>query len=271
MTEIVRQFISLGAGVQSSTMALMAAAGEITPMPDAAIFADTQWEPAAVYEWLTYLETQLPFPVIRVTHGSLKEAALQIRTSAKGNLWSPVRVPAFTLSSDTGRRGLLQRQCTKQYKILPIIRALRKLRAAKGDAVCSWIGISKDEASRMKDSREQWIRHRWPLIELSMSRADCLTWMRLKGFPKPPRSACQGCAFRSKEEWASLTPEEFADVVAWERRYQKAVQAVQAVQYDRAIPFLHPSRIPLGEVSFAEVPDPQRSLWGNECEGVCGV
>jgi len=26
--------ISLGAGVQSSTMALMAAAGEITPMPD---------------------------------------------------------------------------------------------------------------------------------------------------------------------------------------------------------------------------------------------
>ena len=39
--------ISLGAGVQSSTMALMATYGEITPMPDAAIFADTQWEPKA--------------------------------------------------------------------------------------------------------------------------------------------------------------------------------------------------------------------------------
>jgi hypothetical protein len=37
--------ISLGAGVRSTTMALMAAHGEITPMPDAAIFADTQWEP----------------------------------------------------------------------------------------------------------------------------------------------------------------------------------------------------------------------------------
>lgn len=37
--------ISLGAGVQSSTMALMAAAGEITPMPKCAIFADTQDEP----------------------------------------------------------------------------------------------------------------------------------------------------------------------------------------------------------------------------------
>src|SRR5688572_3380034 len=37
------EIISLGAGVQSSTMALMAAHGEIQPMPDAAIFADTQW------------------------------------------------------------------------------------------------------------------------------------------------------------------------------------------------------------------------------------
>ena len=48
--------ISLGAGVQSTTMALLAAHGEIQPMPDAAIFADTGWEPAAVYrhlEWLT--------------------------------------------------------------------------------------------------------------------------------------------------------------------------------------------------------------------------
>jgi len=48
--------ISLGAGVQSSTMALMAAAGEITPMPTAAIFADTQDEPASVYRWLDWLE-----------------------------------------------------------------------------------------------------------------------------------------------------------------------------------------------------------------------
>jgi len=33
-------------------MALMAARGDITPMPDCAIFADTGWEPNAVYEWL---------------------------------------------------------------------------------------------------------------------------------------------------------------------------------------------------------------------------
>ena len=63
--------ISLGAGVQSSTMALMAAHGEITPIPKCAIFADTQDEPEAVYQWLDQLETLLPFPILRRTRGSL--------------------------------------------------------------------------------------------------------------------------------------------------------------------------------------------------------
>ena len=52
--------ISLGAGVQSSVMALMAAKGELTPMPEAAILTDTQWEPKDVYEHLDWLEKQLP-------------------------------------------------------------------------------------------------------------------------------------------------------------------------------------------------------------------
>ena len=67
------EIISLGAGVQSSTMALMAAQEAITPMPDCAIFADTGWEPQAVYEWLEYLEGSLPFPVHRVSAGDLIE------------------------------------------------------------------------------------------------------------------------------------------------------------------------------------------------------
>jgi len=67
--------ISLGAGVQSSTIALMAAHGEIAPMPDAAIFADTQAEPVSVYRWLDWLETQLQFPVHRVTAGNLSLVA----------------------------------------------------------------------------------------------------------------------------------------------------------------------------------------------------
>lgn len=47
--------ISLGAGVQSTTLALMAAGGGLTPMPDCAIFADTGEEPSAVYRHLDWL------------------------------------------------------------------------------------------------------------------------------------------------------------------------------------------------------------------------
>ena len=54
--------ISLGAGVQSSTMALMAANGEL-PKPDCAIFADTGNEPKAVYTYLDFLKKILPYPI----------------------------------------------------------------------------------------------------------------------------------------------------------------------------------------------------------------
>lgn len=42
-------------------------------MPDYAIFADTMAEPKAVYDWLDWLEEQLPFPIIRVSKGNLLE------------------------------------------------------------------------------------------------------------------------------------------------------------------------------------------------------
>lgn len=48
------KILSLGAGVQSSTLALMCEAGEIEK-PDYAIFADTGWEPRHVYQWLDYI------------------------------------------------------------------------------------------------------------------------------------------------------------------------------------------------------------------------
>jgi len=67
--------LSLGAGVQSSTLALMAAKGLIEA-PDVAIFADTQWESRLVYDWLNVLERALTFPVIRVSVGNLRDNAI---------------------------------------------------------------------------------------------------------------------------------------------------------------------------------------------------
>ena len=48
------RILSLGAGVQSSTLALMIERGDL-PMVDAAIFADTKGEPKEVYDRLDWL------------------------------------------------------------------------------------------------------------------------------------------------------------------------------------------------------------------------
>ena len=80
----MKRFLSLGAGVQSSTLALMIAHGELEPV-DAAIFADTGWEPKKVYAWLDWLEKQLPFPVYRVTAGDLGRESIALSgTFGKG-------------------------------------------------------------------------------------------------------------------------------------------------------------------------------------------
>jgi hypothetical protein len=67
-----RVILSLGAGVQSTTLALMAARGDLSPgfpQPMAAVFADTGWEPASVYRHLRWLITAigstLPIRIVR--------------------------------------------------------------------------------------------------------------------------------------------------------------------------------------------------------------
>ena len=88
-------FINLGAGVQSSCMALMAARGELGPMPDAAIFADTQAEPDSVYKWLKFLEKELPFPVHKVTLGSLTKESLDKKIGKDGKTKMRRLIPLF--------------------------------------------------------------------------------------------------------------------------------------------------------------------------------
>lgn len=92
MIDVKLRVISLGAGVQSTTLALMAARGEVGPMPDCAIFADTGAEPLAVYKHLDWLEKELPFPVYRVSAGNLRD---EIVGAMAGNNRMDARPPFF--------------------------------------------------------------------------------------------------------------------------------------------------------------------------------
>ena len=58
--------LSLGGGVQYRVLALLLDRGLLPgyPRPDLAVFADTQWEPRAVYDNIEWLKSQLSYPVI---------------------------------------------------------------------------------------------------------------------------------------------------------------------------------------------------------------
>ena len=266
------RFLSLGAGVQSSTLALMIAHGELDPV-DAAIFADTQWEPRKVYDWLDWLEAEIqrcphPFPVYRVTKGSVREAIIRKQAGERA-----AQVP-WHLRMPDGKRAMPRRQCTAEYKIDPLTKKTRELvglvprQRAKGVLCETFIGISTDEALRMKPSQEAWKIHRWPLIEKGMARHDCLRWMERKGYPLPPKSSCIGCPYHNDHEWRAVKadPEAWADAVEIDQIIREPAKGMRGQQY------MHRSCVPLDQVDLSASTDRgQVDMFNNECEGMCGV
>lgn len=245
--------ISLGAGVQSSTMALMAACGEITPMPKAAVFADTGDEPSEVYEYLSYLKPLLNFPVYEVKRSRLSDDLL---------LWGHSQIPAFK----EGKLG--KRQCTKHWKIEPVHKKMRELagitnQRTQGIRVVAWLGISVDEVHRAKDSRDRWLESRFPLLERRMNRRDCLNWINSKGFKTPPKSACVYCPFRSRPQWKETKSKGGRD---WELCISVSRKLEARGE------FLTADCLPIDECDFStEEERGQLNMFNNECEGVCGV
>jgi hypothetical protein len=262
-------------------MALLAAERQLPYIVDAAIFADTQAEPEGVYKWLDWLEQQLPFPVYRKTKGSLADDSLILKRSGKsGKIYQKTYVPFFCKKDDGGSRGMMMRKCTADYKVRVIIKTLRwivgkpalnkwRRERERRPLVNTLIGISTDEAHRMKPSQEEWIENKWPLIEMGMTRQDCLSWMEKQGYPRPPRSACVFCPYHSDAEWARLKkeePEDFRRAVEWEKKVQE-VSKSDETQHSSL--FLHQSLVPLDQVDF-DLKE-EEGHFGNECEGMCGL
>lgn len=276
--------ISLGAGVQSSAMALMAARGEIGPMPDFCIFSDTQAEPESVYKWLEFLESELPFPVYRVSKGNLTDDCLRLHEAGDnavnykpGEKYLRRLIPVFGKNQDGSVTGAIGRACTSEYKILEITKFVRKRcgikRGQKNVTVTQWIGISLDEIQRMKMSTLSFSQNRYPLIENRIKRGDCLNWMKNNGYPEPPRSACVYCPFHSDEEWRRLRdrePDEFARAIAFDKELRGKTRTNSGLKMDV---FLHRSCNPLDEIDFDSDEDKGQQVWDfqAECEGMCGV
>ena len=251
------RIISLGAGVQSSALLLMALDGNFGDIPDAAIFADTQDEPKRVYVWLDELSRIVaPFPIYRVTAGRLSDDVL-----AGGSGW----IPSFAEGPD-GNTAMLKRQCSRHFKIEPIRRKIRELVGPKGTAE-SWIGISLDEADRMGVTGLQWLTNRYPLIEQGLRWADCDKWLRAHG-QIVRESACRYCPLKSEKDWAiqkNEEPEEFELSCQFDEAFRGCRPGFEGSQY------LSKRLKPLRLIEFLGEKQFELDGFSNECSGVCGV
>lgn len=272
--------LNLGAGVQSSAVLLMSLKGELPPL-DWVVFADTGWEPEAVYRQLDWLEEQASkkgVKIHRVKNGNIKEDALisQVR-GLKGadNRWASL--PYHVMNQD-GSGGIIRRQCTAEYKIVPIERFIRSeiLGLKKGQhapkvvTIKRWYGISFDEMQRMKISAEKWAENWYPLVEMKMSRSACHAWMDRQGLHESPRSACIGCPFHTNREWRYMKenrPMEWEEAVEFDKSVRKCGG-------ERGDVYIHHDRIPLDQVNlYKDYDKNQLPLFdmNDECAGMCGV
>lgn len=240
--------LSLGAGVQSTAIALLSVEG-ILPRPDVAIFADTGWEPRNVYEHLDRLAVVLAdagIPLRKVSNGNLRNDAIDPDHRYAS-------IPYFVRNPD-GTDGMGRRQCTSEYKLSPIMREVRKMlgaaapdykRVPKGRVCEQWIGFSTDEIGRVGGKYPSYTRAWYPLLDLGWTRTDCVSYLRSVGWGSTTKSACIGCPYHGNRQWRDLRdtdPEGWQDAVEFDEAIRKGGS--------RGLPLngealLHRQRVPL--------------------------
>lgn len=268
-------YISFGAGVQSTALLIASALGWFeVPKAKYAIFADTQAELQVTTNHVEYMRKWAePYgiEVVTCSLGDLERGVLAGGNRGKsGTSWDTI--PAFT-KDETGKRGILRRACTWDFKIFTIRKKVRELlglkpgEQAKGRVyVRTMLGISMDEVIRMKPAREEWMYNAHPLIDAGIDRDGCKEIIKAAGVPMPPKSSCYFCPFHSDSYWVWLQeehPSYWQKAVEFDSKIRRGMKGV-------SLPvFLHDSLEPLDQVDFDR--RKKKGGWGNECSGVCGV
>lgn len=247
------EVLSFGGGVQTTALAILVVRGEVDC--DAIVFADTGGERPETYEHIARF-------------GSWLEARGRCLTTVRaegedlyGYVWNRSAVIPVRIGEN---EGLGHRQCTRQWKIEPVLRHARTLGGAE---IVMQLGISYDEIHRMKESPDKGVTRRWPLIERRLNREDCRRIILDAGLPEPPKSACYYCPLLPAMHFRRLaveTPRLFGKAAALEDRINEVHRLGKKPAY--LTPYGRPLRtLDVGQLTL---------MSGNEeaeCEGTCFV
>ena len=279
-----KRFLSLGAGVQSSTLALMIHKGEV-PMVEAGLFADTGAEPEKVYEWLDWLKKTVSFPIYKVKIGSLYWHTLWFLNNMPF-VDEGLSIPFFTKENTKRGVGMMRRRCTYNYKIVPVTTGIRNFLGVKKykkinkqtdeKGIDLLLGISYDEALRMKQNKNKYFNNLYPLVDLKMTRQNCIDWIK-KNYDKiPPRSSCIFCPYHSNKEWLKIkeNKNDWDKLVKFDRGLRDGKdwwgQGKRNIRNKNNL-YLHYSCKPIEEVDFKTKEDNKLNLTDQCEEGYCGI
>lgn len=286
--------LNLGAGVQSTSLLLMDSmvyrAGRRAeveswiereyefPQIDFAVFADTQDEPKDVYNHLEKLKSHNVAPIISSTQGRLGDDLIAGRKNSGQSFAS---IPAFTSSVEGQEGGVVRRQCTKEYKVDVVEKAIRRQifglkpgqTIPRDSKVVQIFGLSFDEPNRVVRVKSRieslsWSEPLFPIYDLEMDRSDCKAFLESIGWTVP-RSACVFCPYKSNQEWRHLKendPEGWARAVEVDRALRDPKSVCNRNMISKL--YIHRSCLPL---ELAPI-DKNLPILGflSECEGMCG-
>lgn len=218
---------SFGGGVQSVAALVLAARGDI----DYRLFlfsnvgADSENPKTLEYfkkyaRPYAYKHGLFLHELRRQTQQGREETLLQWLTKPESKT---IGIPVRMANGAPGNRS-----CTAMFKIRVIAKWLREHGATPEEPSVVGLGISLDEFQRMRNSSGYaYYTNAYPLIDLRMTREDCVNLIKNAGLPIPPKSSCWFCPFHKLSEWQEMRenhPQIYAKAVALEQEFAKKRQ-----------------------------------------------
>lgn len=245
-----------GGGTQSAAIAALIVTGRLPP-PDLAVIVDTGRERSSTWDYLDAYVAPALAKIGIVVHRVAK-ARYATKDLYGGKEGDTLLIPAFTTQS--GEVGKLSGYCSGEWKR----DVMRRWASAEHGvtAATNWLGYSSDEMGRAYKAQHatkaqgKW-RTRFPLIDLGMSRGECVALVLRMGWPMPPRSSCWMCPNMQMGEWR--------EVMADERDRPKVVAFDRALRRRDPDVWLTDQAVPIGEADFE---DANEVLFGRD-RGAC--
>lgn len=297
--------ISLGAGVQSSTLLMMADRGELkidgdVVIPKYAIMSDTGNEPQKVYEWLEFLKSKVQnIEIILTENGHITNdilsgiknnerfASVPFFTKKHVPVYKQILVGTEWIEDDEGCKhevpkykngeqmgtkveyGKLWRQCTNEYKIMAVRKEIRKL-------------LGYGPRDRVKEQIRLWMGI--STDEIQRVKPSQVKYIKNVWPLIDYEMSRMDCLDYFRKNNMPLPPRSSCIICPFhsnnhwrDMKENDPVSWQMAVEFDKAIRnmpkldaevYLHRQCVPLDEVDLGAE---QISLFDEECEGMCGI